>query len=102
VKILVIDDDEHVRRMVTKALQRGGCEAEAACDGRGGMGLVRRDRPRIVTDIVMQGQEDIATLLELRRDYPDTKIIAISGNGAIGGAGRLKMAQQLGAHDAIA
>lgn len=36
------------------------------------------------------------------RDYPDTKIIAMSSSGVIGGAGLLKMARQLGAHDAIA
>lgn len=102
-KILVIDDDEQIRRMVTKVLQRGGYEVDAAGDGRRGMDLVRRGRPRIVvTDIFMPEQEGIETILELRRDHPDIKILAMSGSGPIGGIGPLKMAQQLGAHDAIA
>jgi DNA-binding response OmpR family regulator len=102
-KILVIDDDEHVRLMVSKALQRGGYEVDTAADGRRGMDVVRRQRPGIVvTDIFMPEQEGIETILELRRDHPDIKILAMSGSGPIGGAGLLKMARQLGAHDAIA
>ncbi|MFZ2005223.1 MAG: response regulator [Stellaceae bacterium] len=102
-KILVIDDDEHVRLMVTKALQRGGFEVDTADDGRRGMDFVRRHRPQlVVTDIFMPEQEGIETILELRRDYPDIKILAMSGSGPIGGAGLLKMARQLGADDAIA
>ncbi len=102
-KILVIDDDEHLRRLVTKVLQRGGYEVDAAGDGRRGMDLVRRDRPRIVvTDIFMPEQEGIETIIELRRDHPDIKILAMSGSGQIGDTDLLKMARQLGAHDAIA
>jgi hypothetical protein len=50
----------------------------------------------------MSENEGIETILELRRDYPGTKIIAMSSSAAIGGAGLLKMARHLGAHDAIA
>ena len=50
----------------------------------------------------MPENEGIETILELCRDYPDTKIIAMLSSSVIGGAGLLKMARQRGAHDAIA
>lgn len=50
----------------------------------------------------MPENEGIETILELCRDYRDTKIIAMSSSGVIGVADLLKMARQLGAHDAIA
>jgi DNA-binding response OmpR family regulator len=102
-KILVIDDDGMVRRMVSRILRSEGHEVVIAEDGKRGMTMFRKERPQlVVTDIVMPEQEGIETILAMRRDSPGVKIIAISGGGTIGDLDVLKMAQILGADDVIA
>jgi two-component system chemotaxis response regulator CheY len=102
-KILVIDDDAIVRRTLTKILEDGGYEVVNADDGLRGMAMFRSEQPDLViTDIIMPDQEGIQTITEMRSAKPDAKIIAISGGGRIGNTDFLKIAQQLGAFDALA
>jgi DNA-binding response OmpR family regulator len=101
-KILVIDDDDLVRRMVTKVLRADGHDVVTAADGLRGMDMVHKERPQIViTDIFMPEQEGIETILAIRRENPGIKIVAMSGAGEIGGNDLLKMALLLGADDSI-
>ena len=51
----------------------------------------------IITDLIMPEKEGIETITELRRDFPDVKIIAISGGGRIAPEVYLRMARSLGA-----
>ena len=100
-KILVIDDDDMVRRTIKRILRSDGHEVVTAEDGRRGMAKFREERPQIVvTDIIMPEQEGIETIVALRRDDPAVKIIAISGSACVGELDVLKMAQLLGA-DAV-
>jgi DNA-binding response OmpR family regulator len=79
-KILVIDDNVLLVRMMTRVLAADGHEVVAAKEGGRGMALFRESRPDLViTDIVMPGQEGFETILMLRRDDNRVKIIAISG-----------------------
>lgn len=101
-KIVVIDDDAQIRRMVTRVLSGAGYAVVTAADGIRGMAMVNKERPQlVVTDIFMPEQEGIETILELRRHNPTIKIIAMSGGGPIGGSDLLKMARLLGAHEVI-
>ena len=83
-RILVIDDDVQVRQMLRQMLEREGYEVVDAPDGKEGIRLYR-DEPAdlIITDIIMPEKEGIGTIFELRRDFPDVKIIAISGGGRL-------------------
>lgn len=101
-KILVIDDDAMVRRMVGRVLASEGHDVVSAENGRRGMAAVHQQRPQIVvTDLIMPEQEGMETIVAIRRDNPDTKIIAMSGGVAVGNIDLLKMAQLLGADDVI-
>jgi DNA-binding response OmpR family regulator len=101
-KILVIEDDVLVRNMVDKVLRHGGYDVVMAEDGVRGMNSFRSERPDLVlTDIIMPEREGIATIVEMRRECPDAKIIAMSGGGRIGSADFLGMAKKLGANDII-
>jgi DNA-binding response OmpR family regulator len=101
-KILVIEDDVLVRNMVDKVLRHGGYDVVMAEDGVRGITSFRSERPDLVlTDIIMPEREGIATIVELRRECPDAKIIAMSGGGRIGSADFLGMAKKLGANDII-
>ena len=81
-KILVIDDDPQIRRMVARILTREGHTVHEAADGRAGIELFHQLRPALViTDIVMPDTEGIETIRELRRGAPTIPILAISGSG---------------------
>ena len=79
-RILVIDDDIQVRQMLRQTLQRAGYEVVEAPDGKQGLSLFRQSpTDLVITDIIMPEKEGVETIMELKRDFPDVKIIAISG-----------------------
>ena len=55
----------------------------------------------IITDIVMPDQEGFETMHELRRDFPTTGIIAMSGGGQRGCDTLLAIAERLGAQHVL-
>jgi len=83
--ILVIDDEEDIREMLRIFLTEAGFEVQVAADGEEGMHLFHTAPPELViTDIFMPNREGFAVIKELRRDFPETKIIAMSGGGKVG------------------
>lgn len=51
----------------------------------------------IVTDIVMPEKEGLQAIMDIRRDFPKVRIIAMSGGGIIEAETYLKLAEKLGA-----
>jgi YesN/AraC family two-component response regulator len=97
-RILIIDDEEQIRQYLQRILEKEGHEVVDAPDGAVGTKLYR-EKPAdvVILDILMPEKEGLETIIELKRDYPDTKIIAISGGGRGGKLDFLKIAQKLGA-----
>jgi DNA-binding response OmpR family regulator len=97
-KILVIDDDVLMLRMMARALVADGHEVTTATDGEQAMAMYNESRHELViTDIVMPNQEGLETILTLRRDDNPVKIIAISGTDAE----MLETARLIGADDVL-
>jgi DNA-binding response OmpR family regulator len=81
-RVLIIDDERLLRRMMVRILTGMGHEVAEAKDGEEGLRMFRLQRPSLViTDIVMPRQEGFQTIRELRREAPDVAILAISGGG---------------------
>jgi len=101
--ILLVDDDEQFRSMLSESLSRAGYEVTEARDGNEGIQLYR-DRPfdLIITDLIMPEKEGLETIQEFRRNYPEIKIIAISGGSRHGPVDYLKIAKAFGARHALA
>ena len=98
-QILVIDDDPQIGRLLEKVLSRAGHEVVIALNGREGLQLFREGTfDLLITDLIMPEKEGLETIMELRRDYPDSNIIAMSGGGRIGPENYLSMAKKLGVH----
>ncbi len=97
-RILLIDDDDQFRRGLCQVLEAEGYVVVGARDGREGI-QSHRDWPVdvVITDLLMPVQEGMETIRELRRDFPDVKIIAISGGGREGNLDFLHVAHRLGA-----
>lgn len=97
-RILVIDDDDQMRVLLRQVMEWAGYEVMEAADGRAGMQKHRRQQADLViTDLIMPEQEGLETIGLLRKEFPQTKIIAISGGGRIGPEAYLPAAQELGA-----
>ena len=78
--VLIIDDDDMIRGMLSRALVGARYKVLEAADGLQGVELARRQPIDIVvTDLVMPVQEGVETILTLRRERPRLPIIAISG-----------------------
>ena len=84
-RILLIDDDLDVRTLIQRELEAAGHEVRSAPNGAEGLALQRASPSElVVTDIFMPEKEGLETIRELREQFPDVKVIAISGGGRIG------------------
>jgi len=101
-RILLIDDDEAFRNMLHKTLERAGYEVQPAADGKQALELFRQQHPDlIITDLVMPEKEGLETILELRREAPNAKIIAMSGGSRMNPRTSLAMAEKFGARKTL-
>ena len=97
-KILVIDDDEFIRVLFREILETAGHEVTDASNGQEGITLQRAHSfDLIITDIIMPEKEGIGTIIELLKEFPNLKIIAVSGGGKSGNINYLNQAKKLGA-----
>jgi CheY-like chemotaxis protein len=97
--ILVIDDDEAVRRVLRAILEDAGHRVLEADNGRSGIEHPEFDSAHLVlTDLIMPEQEGLETIRRLRQNYPAKRIIAMSGAY---GSQFLDAARLLGAHAVI-
>ena len=96
--ILAIDDDPAFRELLREALVGVGHEVVCAPDGKTGMRLYR-ERPTeiVLTDMLMPEKDGVEVICEMRRDFPNTKVIAFSGGATLGPYTYLQMAHRLGA-----
>jgi len=97
-KILIIDDDQAIQQMVKRLTERAGYAAEMASNGEEGMMLIEENSfDLVITDIIMPKKEGIEIITIIRKNYPQIKIIAMSGGGRFTPEGYLKSAKILGA-----
>ena len=96
-RILVVDDEAQIRTMLTQMLELEGYTVHTAENGEEGLTLVGRYAfDLVITDMIMPVKDGLKFIMELIRDYPDLKILAISGGGAIKAERYLTMAGYLG------
>jgi CheY-like chemotaxis protein len=98
-RILIIDDEQPIRDLLRQMLQHAGYEVVSAANGRQGLRLFyEHPADLVITDILMPVMPGSRLISILRSDYPDIKIIAISGGGSMLQSGSyLKLARELGA-----
>ena len=83
--ILVVDDHKDTRDVLCTILEEAGHEVLEAADGLEAVSTYRQKRPDLILlDIFMPHQDGIDTLVELRAESGDVKVIAISGGGSSG------------------
>ena len=96
-RILVIEDNDGVRKFIRKTLELEGYEVYEAPDGDAAFDEMREQPADIViTDIFMPKKNGFETITELRQKFPEIKIIAISGGGLIEPEAFLQKSKELG------
>jgi CheY-like chemotaxis protein len=101
--ILLVDDDENFRTMLRITLQRLGHQITEATDGSMAIKLhAQNNYDAVMMDLIMPDKEGMETIVEMRKDHPDTKIIAMSGGGRMNAKDILTMAKAVGADQILA
>ncbi len=99
-RILIVDDEDGMRRLLSRVLTREGYETSAVANGAEALRLVASERfDLVVTDIKMPEMDGLQLLAELKEYEPSLPIIVITAYGTIENA---VQALRSGAYDYIA
>ena len=85
--ILVVDDDEDIRGLVSMLLKSAGYEIVTAANGAEAVAVYRsfaRQIDLVITDINMPVMDGIQAILRSRMTRPDAKFICMTGNPEAG------------------
>src|SRR5262244_1175512 len=97
--VLIVDDEEGIRRSLAGVLEDEGMSVESVGSGEECLAIFeRRFFSCVLLDVWLPGMDGIETLERLKTAFPDTAVIMISGHGSIETAVR---ATRLGALDFI-
>jgi len=98
-RILVVDDEENLRRVTQMRLQQAGYEALTAPDGASALEFLSRNpQDLIVTDLKMPGMSGMDLLRRVKEEYPEVIVLVVTAFGTIESAVE---AMRLGAYDYI-
>ena len=97
-RVLVIDDEPGVCKLVETMLTASGHSVVIAENGRAGLELLgKSDFDVVLTDIIMPEVEGIEIIMTIRERFPAVRIVAMSGGGRTGNIDFLAAAGKLGA-----
>jgi len=84
-RILVIDDEEHIRRMMRLTLEAAGYEVEEASNGNEGLRLYGdgSNWSAVVLDQRMPGMDGLETLSELKTQNSDARVVMATAYASI-------------------
>jgi DNA-binding NtrC family response regulator len=99
-RILIVDDDETVRRSYLRSLESISCNIEAASDGEEALQTMEQKRFDVVLlDMRMPGQDGLSVLRTIKQKWPESEVVIITGFPTVDSA---KEAVRLGAYDYVA
>jgi len=99
--ILIVDDEQDIRSIITDLLQDEGYETRSACDGQSSLEAVKQRCPSLVILDIWLGDsrfDGLKVLENLKETHPDLPVIMMSGHGNIETAVK---AIKLGAYDFV-
>lgn len=101
--VLVVDDEDQIRQLIRESLELAGYEVEEACNGKEGLERYRtKSADLVIMDVLMPDQDGLESILTLRREFPHSRVIAMTGGSdMIGMLNFLDVAKMLGARRTI-
>ncbi len=97
-RIFILGEDAQALNMIRKILEPEGYEVVVAFNGNEGVRLYREaPSDLVITDLNLYEAGSLESMVELRQDYPEVKIIAVSGGLQILSKLCLSLADSFGA-----
>jgi DNA-binding NtrC family response regulator len=97
--ILVVDDEPALREILSQVLTDAGHRVVGAGNGKeASKALTTGAFDVVLTDVIMPEKDGMQVISELRKKFPEVRIIAMSGGGHVPRDQYLKIAKGLGAH----
>jgi DNA-binding response OmpR family regulator len=102
--ILVIDDQPHIRTIIHEILSFDGHQIDLAENGKVALTLIRlRHYDLVITDVIMPELDGLEVIAALKKEFPGTRIIVMSGGSTrIDTKNLLMISKELGADRALA
>ena len=96
-RILFVDDEADLRMTVQSALEIAGYNVEVAANGREALDI-QRTRPVdvLITDIFMPDSDGFEAIDGFRKEFPQTKLVIISGGAQFARGDYLSAARLMG------
>jgi two-component system, NtrC family, response regulator AtoC len=86
-RVLVVDDEQSLRKVLAATLSREGYQVEVAEDGEEALIVLERDGADvIVTDLVMPKMDGLSLLRRVVQKHPDVPVIVVTAHGKIDSA----------------
>jgi DNA-binding NtrC family response regulator len=83
-KVLIVDDEEKVRKYMSRLLRNRGFEVDAASDGAVALSMIDdQDVDIVLLDILMPGIDGITVLKEIKKTRPAIEVIMLTGNASV-------------------
>jgi CheY-like chemotaxis protein len=102
-RILVVDDDRDLRGALVRILIKAGHEVVQAEDGGAALAAYRaRPADVIITDMYMPAVDGVEVVVRLVDEFPDARLIVMSGGGQMEKEDVLDLARRLGARRTLA
>jgi DNA-binding NtrC family response regulator len=97
--ILIVDDDDAMRETLAQALIRAGYMVLQCADGSDVIDALKKHPvDLLITDLFMQETDGLGTIMKVRKEFPEMKIVAMSGGSRLTDHDYLPIATRLGAH----
>lgn len=102
-RILVVDDDEQLCDILQLTLKNAGHDVMQASNGNMADKLLAENTfDLVITDLIMPGKEGLELIMDLNKNFPELKLIAITGAGEkIDQRRHLRSAAMFGADDML-
>jgi DNA-binding response OmpR family regulator len=95
--VLIVDDEAVICEVLSALFQKHDCAVFTAADGNAALRICRESPvDLVITDLAMPDKDGFELVLQLRSEFPATKIMVMSG--MYHPEGYLKAARHLGAH----
>ena len=101
--VLVVDDEAQIRGVIRDTLEEAGYTVDEARGGKEALDRYRTTPADVVLmDILMPDQDGLESILAFRREFPGSRVIAMTGGSdLIGDFDFLEVAKMMGARRAL-
>src|SRR5271166_5711164 len=83
-RILIVEDDESLRKVMNVQLEREGYETTSASTAEEAISFLEKNSPNLViTDLHLPGVSGIELLKKVRLDYQETAVIVMTAYGTV-------------------